>query len=58
MLSKNQFGVLYLLTIFTCLWGFYLFNLKSQNPNEKYLFGECITQYNIPLPIIPMEEKN
>jgi len=52
MLSKNQFGVLYLLTIFTCLWGFYLFNLKSQNPNEKYLFGECITQYNIPLPII------
>ena len=52
MLTKNQFGVLFMLTLFTCIWGFYLFNLKSKNPNKKYIFGECVKDYEIPLPII------
>ena len=52
MLTKNQFGVLYVLTIFTCLWGLYLFNFKSKDPNSKYLLGECVTDYSIPMPLI------
>lgn len=52
MISKNQFGVIYLLTIFTCLWGIYLFLIKDSNPNSKYKFGECFFKYIYPLPII------
>ena len=52
MITKNQFGVIYLLTIFTCLWGIYLFLIKNSNPNSKYKFGECLFNYIHPLPII------
>ena len=41
-----------MLTIFTCLWGIYLFLIKDSNPNNKYTFGECIFNYVKPLPII------
>ena len=52
MITKNQFGVIYMLTIFTCLWGIYLFLIKDSNPNNKYTFGECLFNYVKPLPII------
>ena len=45
MITKNQFGVFYSVTVFTCLWGIYLFNFKNPNPNKKYSFGECLFEY-------------
>jgi hypothetical protein len=51
-LTKNKFGVLFSLTIFTCLWGIYLFLIKSKDPNEKYLFGECLLDYKYHMPLI------
>ena len=52
MITKNQFGVIYCITVFSCLWGIYLFSFKSSNPNEKYSFGECLFDYTYPMPII------
>ena len=52
MITKNQFGVIYMLTIFTCLWGLYLFLFKDPNPNKKYTLGECLFNYIYPIPMI------
>ena len=52
MITTNQFGVIYSLTIFTCLWGLYLFLFKDPNPNKKYSFGECLIDYIYQMPII------
>ena len=52
MITKNQFGVFYSVTVFTCLWGIYLFSFKNPNPNNKYSFGECLFEYLYPMPII------
>ena len=52
MISKNQFGIIFILTIFSFLWYVYLEFIKTKNPNEEYLFGKCLFNYSIHPPII------